>query len=185
MTIWRAPRNCKYCGTTFTPEQKKKGTHTGRHFSYCSNLCAANAQARNVEAANERYRQKRIKNNGGIEDKRHFTKYKIRALDYKKTYPTGHVENLHALMTSYAKLHGYKLNPDEHRVDMVLRGLLGRNVRYGLYYCPSRTLIQDPTFDSTIVCPCCFIEDDVQYRGQCYCKLFVREDFEEWMETHV
>lgn len=104
--------------------------------------------------------------------------YKVIARDYVKEYGEGEVENLTTLMEAYAKLNGYKMNPDARRVDMVIRGLLGREHRYGMHYCPSRSLIGDPSFDALISCPCVFMQDDVDYNGSCFCKMFFRLDFE-------
>jgi ferredoxin-thioredoxin reductase catalytic subunit len=89
-------------------------------------------------------------------------------------------------MSAFAELNGYKLNPDKRRVDMVLRGLLGREERYGEFLCPCRTITGDQQIDSTIVCPCCFMHDDVWLYGYCHCKLFFRKDFEgNWITSSM
>jgi ferredoxin-thioredoxin reductase catalytic subunit/endogenous inhibitor of DNA gyrase (YacG/DUF329 family) len=166
---WHAPRDCKQCGKRFTPKKD------GAKMKFCSQSCAVNAQQQQVALANATKREKRIKE-CGIEDRRHFGDYSLRARDYIKIYPEGHVEGLIALMSAYADLHGYRINPDAHRLDQVIRGLLGRNTRHGLFYCPSRSLTGDPTFDTTIICPCVFLEDEIQYIGNCFCRLFLAKE---------
>jgi ferredoxin-thioredoxin reductase catalytic subunit len=169
MTKEHSPRDCNQCGTRFIPKKN------GAKMKYCSALCAANARQQKCAEWHSKKQEELVKERG-IEDARSFGDYDLRARDYVKTYPEGHVENLTAFMSEYANLHGYKLNPDSHRVDMVIRGLLGRNIRYGLYFCPSRSLTWNQSFDATIVCPCVFLKDDIQYCGSCFCKLFVNKE---------
>lgn len=70
---------------------------------------------------------------------------------------------------TYAKANGFKLNPEEKVVDMVVNGLIMKEEKFGKKYCPCR-LENVPEN----VCPCVYHKDEVEKDGQCHCMLFVK-----------
>ena len=89
------------------------------------------------------------------------------------------IEALYVLMKNFADTHGCIINPDDRRVNLILRGLLSREERYGQLYCPCRVLTGDPTTDNDIVCPCVFREEDILQHGMCHCRLFAEKEKQE------
>jgi len=54
------------------------------------------------------------------------------------------VEEEHNRAKEYAKEKGYILNPDERKLETVLRGLARNKERFGAAYCPCRLRSGDP-----------------------------------------
>ncbi|OPY43927.1 MAG: Ferredoxin thioredoxin reductase catalytic beta chain [Methanoregulaceae archaeon PtaU1.Bin222] len=77
-------------------------------------------------------------------------------------------------VASYAKEHGWILNPDTRVLDIVLRGLARNCKKFGRPYCPCRLRSGDLEKDKDIVCPCIFHKDEVAGEGHCHCNLFFR-----------
>jgi len=73
-----------------------------------------------------------------------------------------------------ARSRGAALNPDERLVEAILRGLLRNEERYGARYCPCRVVTGDPEQDRPKICPCQWMERDLEGRGRCHCGLFVK-----------
>ena len=76
----------------------------------------------------------------------------------------------------YAKEHGWILNPDEKKLDVVIRGLARNRRKYGEAYCPCRLRTGDPEKDAGIICPCVYHKDEVENDGSCHCNLYFRSD---------
>lgn len=74
----------------------------------------------------------------------------------------------------YAQQEKWVLNPDDRKLEVVIRGL-GRNKRkFGERYCPCRLRSGDPDRDREIICPCAFHRDEIEKDGSCHCHLFFR-----------
>lgn len=76
-------------------------------------------------------------------------------------------------MEKYAKMKGYRLNPDEETVMTVLQGLLKNEERYGYRYCPCRPVTGDRQADLPKICPCKWHQEEIRQMGRCLCGLFV------------
>lgn len=72
----------------------------------------------------------------------------------------------------YAEKKGFEVNPDEERVDEVVKGLAVRQEKFGKRYCPCRIITGDAEEDRKIICPCVYHEEEVREHGMCHCKLF-------------
>ncbi len=75
-----------------------------------------------------------------------------------------------------AKSHGYYLNPDSQFLEVLLKGLMQNEDRYGYPSCPNRLSTGKFEFDRDIICPCDYREPDIKEYGYCYCALYVRKD---------
>jgi len=76
----------------------------------------------------------------------------------------------------YAKEHGFALNPDDKRLDIVIRGL-ARNIRkHGAQYCPCRLRSGDTETDKKIICPCVYHEEEIETEGSCHCNLYYKKE---------
>jgi len=87
-------------------------------------------------------------------------------------------EELKKQMQEYADSKGYKLNPDEKMLDMVLAGLLKNKEMKGEIYCPCRVNQGDKEKDKVNICPCVFHPGEIIQDGHCKCRLFFRGDEE-------
>jgi len=76
----------------------------------------------------------------------------------------------------YAKKHGYKLNPEEKRLESVIKGLARNKQRFGARYCPCRIRSGDSEKDKNIVCPCIYHDKEIDEQGSCHCNLFFSEE---------
>jgi ferredoxin-thioredoxin reductase catalytic chain len=81
-----------------------------------------------------------------------------------------------AWAADYAKKQGYRLNPEEKRLESVIRGLARNKQRFGARYCPCRIRSGDLEKDKNIVCPCIYHEQEIQDQGSCHCNLFFSEE---------
>ena len=77
----------------------------------------------------------------------------------------------------YAKRNGYRLNPDEARVEETLHGLAMRKLKFGKAYCPCRVMKGIPEEDKKLICPCVFHKEEIGKNGICMCELLVSEDY--------
>ncbi len=76
---------------------------------------------------------------------------------------------------NYARKHRLLLNPDEKKLDVVIRGLARNERRFGARYCPCRLRSGDPEKDKDIICPCIYHEEELDREGHCHCNLYYRE----------
>jgi ferredoxin-thioredoxin reductase catalytic subunit len=81
-----------------------------------------------------------------------------------------------AWAADYAKKQGYRLNPEEKRLESVIRGLARNKQRFGARYCPCRIRSGDLEKDKNIVCPCIYHEQEILDQGSCHCNLFFSEE---------
>jgi ferredoxin-thioredoxin reductase catalytic chain len=82
------------------------------------------------------------------------------------------IERIRKWAEEYARKHGYKLNPNEKQLNVVLRGLARIKSRAGEQYCPCRVRSGDKETDKIIICPCVYHEDEITKEGHCHCNLF-------------
>ena len=75
----------------------------------------------------------------------------------------------------HAEREGFLLNPDEKRVQNIVKALLKKEERFGERYCPCRVMTGDKEEDKKIICPCIYHKDEVKNDGHCICWLFVKE----------
>ncbi len=75
----------------------------------------------------------------------------------------------------YAKLKGYALNADRRIVKAIVHGLALNEQKYGLRYCPCVALSGDAEKDKIYICPCRAHAKDIEEKGMCYCRLFVKK----------
>jgi ferredoxin-thioredoxin reductase catalytic chain len=76
----------------------------------------------------------------------------------------------------YAKKHGYRLNPDDKKLENVIRGLARNKERFGEKYCPCRIRSGDPEKDKKNICPCVYHEDEIRDQGSCHCNLYFEKE---------
>ncbi|MCX6700674.1 MAG: ferredoxin:thioredoxin reductase [Methanomicrobiales archaeon] len=81
-----------------------------------------------------------------------------------------------AWAAEYAETHGYRLNPEEKRLESVIRGLAKNNQRFGVGYCPCRIRSGDIETDKSIVCPCIYHDQEIKEQGSCHCNLFFSKE---------
>jgi len=74
----------------------------------------------------------------------------------------------------YAQKQHCTLNPDNKKLDIVIRGLARNERKFGERYCPCRLRSGDPEKDKDIICPCIFHEDEIESDGSCHCNLYFR-----------
>lgn len=77
---------------------------------------------------------------------------------------------------NYATKHHWVLNPDEKKLEVVIRGLARNKRKFGEQYCPCRLRSGDKEKDAAIICPCIYHKDEVEQDGSCHCRLYFRED---------
>lgn len=73
----------------------------------------------------------------------------------------------------YAEEKGFKLNPDKKYLDLVIKGLLRNEEKYGELYCPCRPVFGDES-DKDKICPCKWHLDEIKKDGFCHCRLFFK-----------
>jgi len=74
----------------------------------------------------------------------------------------------------YAEQNGFKLNPNPQIVEGIVSGLLAREEKLGVRYCPCRRVTGDKEEDKKIICPCVYHKDEIEKDGHCHCNLFVK-----------
>lgn len=77
---------------------------------------------------------------------------------------------------NYAHKHHWVLNPDEKKLEVVIRGLARNKRKFGEQYCPCRLRSGDKEKDAVIICPCIYHADEVEQDGSCHCRLYFRKD---------
>jgi len=72
---------------------------------------------------------------------------------------------------------GIELNPDQDFTFDLLAGILKNRERYGADYCPCRLVTGNKDIDREIICPCVYRDDDIEDFGQCFCALYVNQEW--------
>lgn len=75
----------------------------------------------------------------------------------------------------YAREKGWRLNPEEKKLSVVIRGLARNQKKFGHRYCPCRLRSGDTEKDKSIICPCIFHEEEVRDQGSCHCNLYYQK----------
>jgi ferredoxin-thioredoxin reductase catalytic chain len=83
----------------------------------------------------------------------------------------------------YARKRGWKLNPNEKQLNIILRGLARLKNRTGEQYCPCRVRSGDKEQDKIIICPCIYHGDEIAQEGHCHCNLFFANEQGEGKES--
>lgn len=74
----------------------------------------------------------------------------------------------------FAKIKGWRINPDMEIADTAIFGLARNKLMRGRRYCPCRLPSGDPEVDRRYICPCRDAETDVEKDGHCHCYLYVK-----------
>ena len=74
----------------------------------------------------------------------------------------------------YAESQGFRLNPDDKVVEMIIKGLLANQEKHGARYCPCRIVTGGKEKDLKTICPCAYHKDEIKEMGHCHCNLFVK-----------
>lgn len=74
----------------------------------------------------------------------------------------------------YAKKSGLKLNANKKLVEVIVKGLLMNEKKYGAIYCPCRSVTGNKEDDKKIICPCIYHKDEIKEMGHCHCGLFIK-----------
>ena len=82
------------------------------------------------------------------------------------------IEKLIKEYEKYAKENGWRLNPDKKIVERIVKGLLANEKKYGFRYCPCRRVTGNPEDDKPKICPCQFMQKEIEEQGHCLCGLF-------------
>lgn len=86
------------------------------------------------------------------------------------------IEEVRVRARQHAKDKGYVLNVNEKQLSTVLRGLARNIERFGAAYCPCRLRSGDPEKDKVIICPCIYLDEEVEEKGMCHCRLFFKKE---------
>lgn len=91
------------------------------------------------------------------------------AIDQKK------IEELIKEYEAHAEEKGMLLNPNRKIVEAIARGLLMKELKLGKRYCPCRVTTGDEEKDKKMICPCIYHLQEVDEKGQCICRLFIKK----------
>lgn len=75
----------------------------------------------------------------------------------------------------YAKENGFKLNPDGEVVKRIIKGLIENEKKYNFRYCPCRRVTGNPEEDKSKICPCDFMQTEIEEQNHCLCGLFFKQ----------
>jgi ferredoxin-thioredoxin reductase catalytic subunit len=92
----------------------------------------------------------------------------------KETDVVKGANDLTASMEKYALSRGFKLNPNQDAVKIVVSGLLENERKHGRRYCPCRVATGNEKGDARSVCPCEWHQKEIELTGSCHCGLFVK-----------
>ena len=74
------------------------------------------------------------------------------------------------------KKEGVNLNSDKEKINLLAKGVINNQKKFGVKYCPCRLRTKDFEKDLKLVCPCNFlIQKTWKENGECWCSLFVKE----------
>lgn len=82
-------------------------------------------------------------------------------------------ERIRERINTVASERGYRVNEDV--VALIIKGLFKRWEKYGVCYCPCRVVSsEDEKFNKSIICPCFFLDKEIEESGKCHCGLYLR-----------
>jgi len=84
------------------------------------------------------------------------------------------IEELTKEYQALAEEKGIKISDNREIVRSLMKGLLENEKKYGARYCPCRRVAGKKEEDESKICPCQFLEKEIQDKGQCLCGLFVK-----------
>lgn len=84
------------------------------------------------------------------------------------------VEKLIKDYQKYAQEKGFSLNPNKKAVEIIIKGLLANEQKYGKRYCPCRRVSGNSEKDKKKICPCDAMQTEIEKQGHCFCGLFYR-----------
>ena len=88
------------------------------------------------------------------------------------------VKKQHRWITKYTEQKGYVLNPNLMMSKNLEVWLSEMEATFGKRYCPCFEPSGDRELDKKMLCPCEFIEDEIEEYGTCHCALFGRADLD-------
>ena len=84
-------------------------------------------------------------------------------------------EELRQVWEKFTENNDFVLNPDKEVVDLVIKGVLDNEKKYGFKLCPCRLRDGTRERDLELICPCNFkIQDKWKEKAWCWCSLFVK-----------
>lgn len=84
-------------------------------------------------------------------------------------------EDLKRVWKKFTEKNEFVLNPDENHVNIVIKGVLENEKKFGLKLCPCQ--IRDGSWerDLNLLCPCNFkTQETWKTKNMCWCGLFVK-----------
>jgi ferredoxin-thioredoxin reductase catalytic subunit len=78
----------------------------------------------------------------------------------------------------FAERKGYSVNPHWMFYTNLKIWLVESEEFFGKRYCPCFEPSGDPELDRKLICPCAFLEQEINERGTCHCTLFGRKDLD-------
>lgn len=94
----------------------------------------------------------------------------------------GHLKTHDQWIQKFARIKGYSINPS-WMFYTNLKIWMEETLRiFGKRYCPCFEPSADAELNRKLLCPCKYLEDEIERDGMCHCKLFGRGDLtkEEW-----
>ncbi len=85
-------------------------------------------------------------------------------------------EELRQAWEKFTENNDFMLKPDKEHVDLVIKGVLENEKKYGLKLCPCRLRDETRERDLELICPCNFkVQETWTKKGYCWCGLFVKK----------
>lgn len=78
------------------------------------------------------------------------------------------------LLQKHARNKKCSLNKDKKVLNMLLKGLLENEKKYGYKFCPCRVVTGKFEKDRLIICPCVYSDTELKRDRHCHCNLFVK-----------
>jgi len=87
----------------------------------------------------------------------------------------------------YAAKNGYEVNPNPMMSTNLKIWLSEMEETYGKRLCPCFEPSGDPKLDRAMICPCKFMDDEIEEYGTCHCSLFGRPGMskQEWKDSNA
>jgi thioredoxin len=85
------------------------------------------------------------------------------------------IDDLIKTYQDMAEKKGIKISDNKEILRGLMKGLLANEKKYGAKYCPCRRVSGKKEEDESKICPCQFLEKEIQEKGQCLCGLFVKK----------
>ncbi len=89
-------------------------------------------------------------------------------------YKFSKIEKIIRRYEKYAKVNGWKLNPNKKMVERIVKGLIENEKKKGKRYCPCRRIAGNPEEDFKKICPCFWHKEEIEKNSHCLCQLFVK-----------